>query len=145
MGPDNVADLASWAEAILDRIEASPDGTILRARLESAYGGGVVVHSDFRGELGPETSRRMQMKAMHLRGWNVPEDGTFSYRACENDLTLQDAIINGKAVQGHNGECRKRMERILDQTEQGLTRKRKRVSGQIPGLRKRYQLIGKSI
>ena len=78
-GALTIDELALWPERLLERLFQGPEPALKKARIESALGAGKVMHSYFSGELGAETSNRMQSKAMHLAGWNIPKNNIVSF------------------------------------------------------------------
>ena len=100
-GVSTAAELATWPERQLQRLLESPDGHLKKARVESVFGAGRVMHSYFSGELGAEAANRMQHMAMCEAGWNIPANNIQSHSACDCDDTILDATLNARLKPMH--------------------------------------------
>lgn len=91
-GPLDLTSLMNWPERHCKDLWDSDDGGLLMSRAEALLQQGVMLHSDFSGQLCAEAGLRMQLRGMISHGANLKESSLCSWAACESNRTCQDII-----------------------------------------------------
>ena len=81
-GPTTLEELMEWPRRLCQDIWDGSDGEMRRARAAANLAAGLVLGSEYSGELCAETAICMQCKGMLSHGFNVPINRIVSYSAC---------------------------------------------------------------
>ena len=97
-GPTTLAELLDWPRRNCARMWQAADGELYKQRAESLLSAGLMLHSDFSGQLCAETGVMMQMRGMRLAGAKVQEQSVVPFSAVERNRQCQELIL-----QAHRG------------------------------------------
>eukprot|EP00959_Pyramimonas_sp_CCMP1952_P464826 9487267-Pyramimonas_sp.AAC.1 len=78
-------------------------GESAKQRAEVNLKGGLILESDFTGQMCAETGIRMQIRGMKIVGAKVSEDMFKSWSTCDSGQVCQKVI--GMSFLAHNGPC----------------------------------------
>ena len=93
VGPRTPADLSAWPAALCSEILSQPDQDSIQFRLASFFGSGLILHSNFSGQLCAERGIRMSVRALEKRGVaGVAESALLCWSANDNNKTCCDII-----------------------------------------------------
>ncbi len=114
IGPCLINDFAAWpldACCSLFTSKATEDSDALAAarfaRLQASLSGGLVMHTDYSGELSPETAMRILGVSCLTYGMALPctENNKLPWlifwRSCDVDATCQEVALGNKYVAEH--------------------------------------------
>ena len=94
-GPTSLRDLLQWPQRHCSSLWDGPQGELRRARAESCLQHGVVLHTDYSGQMCAETALRMQLRSMGKHGAvRIDERSLTSYRACDNSKLCQSIMAS---------------------------------------------------
>ena len=97
-GPTTLAELLDWPRRNCARMWQAADGELYKQRAESLLSAGLMLHSNFSGQLCAETGVMMQMRGMRLAGAKVQEQSVVPFSAVERNRQCQELIL-----QAHRG------------------------------------------
>jgi hypothetical protein len=100
-GPVTTEDLADWPKTHLMSLANSRDGMLKRKRIESLYGAGCYLHTDFTGKRCAEVTYKMLNVALRADGFEIPDTFVKVWRGCDNNTTCQDLAINSSDPPEH--------------------------------------------
>ena len=100
-GPTTLEELLEWPTRHCEDLWSGPSGELMKTRAESVLKCGLILHSDYSGQMCAETGVRMQVQGMIQSGACVQEDHVISWSTCDFQKLCQRVMLNASHKPRH--------------------------------------------